>query len=111
MLRLNSSGRRSPLGLEGEPVPCVQCERKERGLAWGEFCSPCREERRRKADRAARRYAGAAAILMAAWLLWRTPPTMTQRIFGAASVLLVFVIVRRLVSRLIQEFSPKEIGK
>lgn len=111
MRLLNSLGGRSPLGLEPELVPCVQCERRERGLAWGDFCTICREERRRYAERVAQRYAIGAALVMAAWLLWRTPPAMTQRIFGGVSILLVYVIVRRLVSRLIQEFRPKEIRK
>jgi hypothetical protein len=48
---------------------------------------------------------------MAGWLMWKTPATITQRIFAAASVLLVYLIIRRVVSRLIQEFSPKEIRK
>ena len=109
MLRLNSSGIGSQLGLEGEPVPCVQCDRREIGLSWGDFCSVCREERRRKANRIAQRYAIGAALILAGWLIWKTPPTMTQRIFGAASVLLIYLIIRRLISRLIQEYLPKEL--
>jgi hypothetical protein len=46
---------------------------------------------------------------MAGWLIWRTPAAITQRVFAAAAVLLVYLIIRRVVSRLIQEFSPKEI--
>jgi len=111
MLRLNTSGRLSRFGPEADPVPCVQCERRERGLAWGDFCSVCKEERRRRADRIAQRWAIGAAFLLGIYLIWRTPPEMTQRIFAAISVILVYVIVRRLVSRLHQEFSPKEIRK
>ncbi|MBL8985391.1 MAG: hypothetical protein JNJ80_03905 [Gemmatimonadetes bacterium] len=109
MLRLNNSGIGSRLGLKGDPVPCVQCDRREPGLAWGDFCTVCREERAIRANRVARRYAVVAALILAAWLLWKTPPTFTQRIFGAASVLLLYLIVRRIVSRVVQEYLPKEL--
>ncbi len=109
MLRLNTSGIGSRLGLKGDPVPCIQCDRREPGLSWGDFCTVCREDRRRKANRVAQRYAVIAALILAAWLLWKTPPTFTQRIFGAASVLLVYLIIRRAVSLIIQEYLPKEL--
>jgi len=109
MLRLNNSGIRSPLGLAPEEVPCVQCHRREPGLSWGDFCFVCREERRRKADRTAQRYAIAAGLALGAWLIWRTPAALPQRIFGAVSVVLVYIIVRRTVSRLVQEYLPKEV--
>ncbi|MGE0441911.1 MAG: hypothetical protein AB7L66_04715 [Gemmatimonadales bacterium] len=111
MLRLNSSGLRSPLGLEAEPVPCVQCDRRERGLSWGDFCSICREERRLRANRLGRRWALGAAVVLAGWLFWATPPTPMSRFFGAASVLLIYVIVLRFVSRLLIEFMPKELKR
>lgn len=111
MLRPRLSVNRSPLGLEPEAVPCVQCDRREPGLPWGEFCRVCREERRRRADRAARRYAVGAALILGAWLLWTTPPTMPERIFGAVSILLVYVIVRRAISLLMQEYMPKELKR
>ncbi len=109
MRRLNNSGNRSPLGLAPEEVPCVQCHRRVPGLSWGDFCVVCLEERRRKAERLAQRYAIGASVLMGAWLIWKTPPAMPQRIFGAASVFLVYIIVRRTVSRLVQEYLPKEV--
>jgi len=111
MFRLDISGRRSPLGLGAESVPCVQCDRREPGLSWGDYCSVCKEERRRKADRIGQRYAIVAALVMAAYLIWQTPPALTQRIFAAASVLLVYLIVRRIVSRLLQEYLPKELKR
>ncbi|MHB1328749.1 MAG: hypothetical protein ACYC2K_11165 [Gemmatimonadales bacterium] len=50
-----------------------------------------------------------AALVLAAYLLfWRTPIHFAQRLFAAASVLLVYLVIRRLVSRLLQEFMPKE---
>lgn len=109
MLRRNNSGITSPLGLAPEAVPCVQCDRREPGLSWGDYCHVCREERRRAADRIGRRYAIAVALLLAAWLIWRTPPALPQRFFGAVSVFLAYFIVRRTVSRVIQEYLPKEL--
>lgn len=106
MLQLKSGGLP---GLEGDKVPCVQCDRREYGLAWGDYCSLCREERRRVAEGKAQRIGIAVALLMAAWLFWRTPAELAQRIFGAASVLLVYLIVRRIVSRLLQEYMPKQL--
>ena len=109
MLRLNNSAITSRLGLAAEPVPCVQCDRREPGLAWGDYCHVCKEERRRRAARTGQRYGIVAAALLAVWLLWTTPPSLTQRIFAAASVLLVYVIVRRFVSRMLEEYLPKEL--
>jgi predicted PurR-regulated permease PerM len=86
----------------------VQCERREVGLAWGEYCSVCREERSRVANRIARRVAIAGAVLLAAWLIWRTPNQLVPRIFAAASVLLLYVVLRRLVSRLAMDLMPKK---
>ncbi len=109
MLRLNGLGTRSPLAPGGDPVPCVQCDRREAGLSWGDFCSVCRRERARRADRLAQRLAIVAALVLAAYLLiWRTPIHFAQRLFAAASVLLVYLVIRRIVSRLLQEFMPKE---
>lgn len=106
MLGIN---RTSLPGLEPTKVPCVQCNRREYGLSWGDYCSLCREERLVKAERTAKRVAIAGAALMGGWHLWRTPPDLTQRIFAAASVLLVYLVVRRLVSRLLLEYLPKEL--
>ncbi|MBX3147661.1 MAG: hypothetical protein KF785_12925 [Gemmatimonadales bacterium] len=112
MLRLNSSGTASQLASGGNPVPCIQCDRRETGLSWGDFCSVCRRERARRADRLAQRWAILAAAALAAWLLfWRTPVHSAQRIFAAASVLLVYLVIRRLVSRVLQELMPKEMKR
>jgi hypothetical protein len=95
-------------GMNPDKVPCVQCDRREYGLAWGDFCSLCREERLKRAEYLSKRIAIVGAVAMAAWHLWRTPPDFTQRIFAAASVLLVYVIARRLVSLLMMEYLPRE---
>jgi hypothetical protein len=102
--------RRSTIpAVGGEKVPCVQCDRREYGLAWGDYCSVCKERRRRCAEARAQRIAIVAALLMAGYLLWRTPADLGQRIFAGASVLLVYLIIRRVVSRMLQEYMPKEL--
>jgi len=100
---------RSLLGSEPE-VPCVQCDRRERGLAWGDYCSVCKEERRRRANRPARLLSAIAAVLMGAWLTWRTPARLGPRMFAAASVVLTYVVVRRIVFRAAMEFLPRVSG-
>jgi len=53
-----------------------------------------------------------AAVALAAWFLfWRTPVHSAQRFFAAASVLLVYLVIRRLVSRVLQELMPKEMKR
>lgn len=108
MLRPGSSEPRSRLGYAAEPVPCVQCDRREVGLAWGEYCSVCRRERERRAGRIAQRIAIGGALLLAAWLIWRTPNAFLARLFGAASVLLLYVILRRIVARMVLEYLPRK---
>src|SRR5262245_56176641 len=90
---------RSELGRAGEPVPCIRCERREVGLAWGDYCSVCREERNARANRVARRAALVGAALIGLLLLRQNLADFKTRLFAAASVLLTYVILRRLVSR------------
>ena len=92
----------------GPEVPCIQCQRRERGLAWGDYCNVCRGEREAKANRRARRVALIGAALMAAWLLFRLPAAFTPRLFGGLAVLLVYVVLWRGVSRVALEFMPRE---
>jgi hypothetical protein len=95
---------RSPLGRAAEPVPCVRCDRREPGLAWGEYCSVCREERDKAANRVARRIAILGAALMGFGLFRQGLVDFKTRVFGAAAVVLVYLILRRLVSRGILEY-------
>ncbi|MGE0555304.1 MAG: hypothetical protein AB7R55_17880 [Gemmatimonadales bacterium] len=107
MLRPGGLGKRSPLGYAADPVPCVQCDRRERGLAWGDFCTICREEREREAKRVGSRIGILGAAILAAYLIWQTPNELMPRIFAAASVLLLYVIIRVFVSKLRYEFAPR----
>jgi len=107
MLRPGGLGKRSPLGYAADPVPCVQCDRRERGLAWGDFCTICRAEREREAKRVGSRIGILGAAILAAYLIWQTPNELLPRIFAAASVLLLYVIIRIFVSKLRYEFAPR----
>lgn len=98
---------RSSLG-SGAEVPCVQCERRERGLAWGELCTVCRRERERRARRVARYVSGAAGLLTAIWVAFRVPAQLTQRIYAGIAVLAVYALVRKIVFRVAVEFLPRE---
>jgi hypothetical protein len=84
----------------------VQCDRREVGLAWGEYCTVCRAERERRANRVAQRVGIVGAVLLAAYLIWRSPNQLTPRIFAAASVVLVYVVLRRIVSRVVLDLMP-----
>lgn len=73
------------------------------GLAWGDYCSVCRAERERRANRVARRVGIAGAAVLAGWLIWRTPNEFVPRLFAAASVLLLYVVLRRVAARVALE--------
>ena len=52
--------------LSGLPeVPCARCERRIRGLGWGELCPDCLAERKGRARSLANRISLAATVLMA----------------------------------------------
>lgn len=95
---------RSPLGRNAEPVPCVRCDRREPGLGWGDYCSVCRAEQEGAANRIARRIALLGAGLMGASLVWQGLPDFKARLFGAASAVLVYLILWRIVSRAVLEY-------
>jgi hypothetical protein len=94
----------SPLGRVGDPVPCVKCGRREVGTAWGDYCPVCREERNARANRIAARVALIGAALMGAGLWLQGLVDFKARLFAGASVLLTYVILRRLVSRGVLEY-------
>jgi hypothetical protein len=78
------------------------------GLAWGDYCTICREERERRAGVLARRIAIAGAGLLAAYLIWDSPNELLPRVFAAVSVLLAYVVLRRLVARAVLDFYTPE---
>lgn len=107
MLRPRRSGLKSPPGLADEGVPCVRCDRRELYLAWGDFCSVCQAEREARANRIGRRIAILGAALMGVGLYARGLANFSTRLFGAASIVLVYLILRRLASRVVLDFFDK----
>jgi hypothetical protein len=95
---------RSPGGLP--EVPCAKCERRVRGLVFGELCPECHAERAGRARRLAHRISLVATALMAAYVAFRLPGDPTSRLYGAVAVLATYIIVRRIASRAAMEFLP-----
>ena len=87
-------------------APCAKCERRVRGLPFGELCPECRAERAGRARRLAHRISLAATALMAAYVAFRLPGDPTSRLYGAVAVLATYIIVRRVASRAAMEFLP-----
>jgi hypothetical protein len=77
------------------------------GLAWTGLCPACRWEREGRARRLSSRIALAATALMGLYLVFRLPPDPTARLYGGLAVVVTYVIVRRIASRLAMEFLPR----
>ena len=84
-------------------VPCVRCERRVAGLAWGDLCPQCHAERSRRASRIANRISLAATLLMGLYVAFSMPPDPLARIYGTVAVLATYIIVRRVASRVAME--------
>jgi hypothetical protein len=94
--------------LSGRPeVPCVKCERRVPGLAWGELCPDCLAERKRRASRLASRISLAATVLMAAYVAIRVTAAPMARLYGGIAVLATYIIVRRIATQVAMEYLPK----
>jgi hypothetical protein len=94
--------------LSGLPeVPCVRCERRFRGLGWGELCPDCLAERQGRARKLASRISLAATVLMAAYVAIRVSGAPMARLYGAIAVLATYIIVRRIVTQVAMEYLPK----
>ncbi len=85
-------------------VPCVRCQRRIRGLGWGELCPDCRAERKARASRLASRISLAATVLMAAYVALSVPAAPMARLYGAIAVLATYIIVRRIVTLVAMEY-------
>lgn len=88
-------------------VPCAGCGRRVAGLAWGDLCPECAAARRRRASRLAGRIALVATVLTALWLTLRLPRDPNSRLYGALAVAVVYILVRRIASRVAMEFLPR----
>jgi hypothetical protein len=80
-------------------VPCARCGTFTPGLQFGELCPDCFKRRSTRANRLSRLISLAATALFAAYVSFRIPPTPKARMWAVISVVLVFLIVRRVVKR------------
>lgn len=86
-------------------VPCARCGRKGSKIQWGDLCPVCREERKRKASRIGRLAAIPSTIAVGLWVLLSVPPDVPlARIYGMVAVVATYILVRRIVSRVAQDF-------
>jgi hypothetical protein len=85
-------------------VPCARCERRLRGLRWGDLCPECQAEREGRASRLGRRISIAAALLMAAYVAFRMPADSLARLYAGIAVLATYIIVRRIATKVAMEY-------
>lgn len=96
----------SPGGWAPE-APCARCERRVRGLAWGELCRDCKAERSRRAARVARRSALSATLAIGLYVALVTPPVPLVRVYGIIAILATYLLVRQIVHRVAMELLPR----
>ena len=96
-----------PFGAPLPEGPCLRCERRVRGLGWGELCADCLHERRGRASKLSQRISLPATLLMAAWVFLSVPDEPTARVYGGIAVLATYVIVRRIVHHVAMEYLPR----
>ncbi|MBA3522568.1 MAG: hypothetical protein H0T90_08725 [Gemmatimonadales bacterium] len=89
----------------GEPpeVPCASCGRRVTGLPWGERCSQCLLQRKRRASRLSGRVALAATIVAALYVWLRVPADPTARYYGLLAIVVTYILVRRIAARIALE--------
>lgn len=92
-------------GLQPE-VPCVRCHERIPGLGWGERCPACRAERKRRANRLARRISLLASLGAAVLLGLRMSPGTDARVWLGVGVLATFLLTRLIVQRIAMELLP-----
>ena len=94
--------------LSGLPeVPCARCERRIRGLRWGDLCPDCLAEREGRARKLARRISLAATVLMAAYVAIRVSAAPMARLYGAIAILATYIIVQRIATKVAMEYLPR----
>ena len=82
----------------------MRCQRRVRGLGWGELCPECRAEKHARASRLASRISLAATVLMAAYVAIRVPAAPMARLYSAIAVLATYIIVRRIATLVALEY-------
>jgi hypothetical protein len=87
-------------------VPCIECGEFVAGINFVERCPACQARRQRRARRLASRVAIVAALLTAAWVIWRLPHTNLARWYAGIGVGATFFLVRVIVRRIAMEALP-----
>jgi hypothetical protein len=94
--------------LSGLPdVPCARCGRRG-PIAWGELCPICQGERLVQAVKLSRWVALGSALVVGLYAVLRIPPQ--YRWYSAIAVAGIYLITRRIVTRLAMEFLPRDWG-
>ena len=88
-------------------VPCARCGEREAGVRWGELCSNCLKLRKRRANRVSSLISLAGTALAALYVSFRFPAIPNARIYAAVLVVAVYIILRRIATRVAMEFLPR----
>lgn len=86
-------------------VPCARCGKRAR-IQWGELCPICQGEREERAVKLSRWIALAAAFLVGVYTVIQIP--VLHKWYAAVAVAGVYLITRRLATRLAIEFLPRD---
>jgi hypothetical protein len=89
----------------GPEVPCARCQRRVRGIRWGDVCRDCRAEMRARAAPRAQRIALFVTVAVAA-LVWLTLPAGATRVWVAAVIVATYLVARRIATSLLVEYMP-----
>jgi hypothetical protein len=89
-------------------VPCARCGRRVEGLAWGNECAVCLEQRRVRASHLAGRISLPATLLVGIYLWLRMPHDSSFRVYGGLTMLVTYFLVRQIVSRVAMEVFSRE---
>ena len=93
--------------LAGLPdVPCARCGKRAR-IEWGELCPICLGQRMERASKLSSWIAIVAALLAGIYAYLRIARP-EQRYYAAIAVIAVYLITRRLATRLAMEFLPRD---
>ena len=92
--------------LSGLPdAPCARCG-KRASIQWGELCPICQGERAVRAVKISRWVALAVAMIAGLYAVLRIPEQ--HKWYTAIAVVGVYIIARRIATRLALEFLPKD---
>ncbi len=93
-----------PLSAGLPEAPCARCG-KRASIAWGELCPLCQAERELSAIKVSRWAALAVALLVGLYAVLRIPPE--HKWYAAVAVAGVYLITRRIATRMALEFLPR----